>query len=283
MRNLAFILLFVSGATAQAATVYELQPPSWLIRDGERSPLVTGMQLQANDRVVGGENSRMELRFGDDVRLRLGNEGEAILVDDLEPSASGVVRGNITLIQGPARIRNDSNNHRIRVSVGDESLEIEGKGDVAFDNESNLFSACLLNGRANVMPSEKVAAPLKLGNIGRCYVRDGIKEPREVQLNSAQLKELRGLTGDVLERPTVRVGSDWAVRLISSRSEITAAQLTEFVTYAGYPVQLSIIGEGDETRFQPIIYDFMSERGATQMMEELKKSYGAGFAKVIRQ
>jgi hypothetical protein len=57
----------------------------------------------------------------------------------------------------------------------------------------------------------------------------------------------------------------------------------EFVTYAGYPVQLNIIGDGENLRFQPIIHDFMSERGASQMMEELKTSYGAGFAKVIRQ
>lgn len=283
MRIIATLYFIFCTTMAHAATVYELQPPSWLIRDGERSPLVTGMQLQAGDRVVAGEQSRIELRFGDDLRFRLGNEGEAVLVDDLEPSESGSVRGNLSLIHGPARIRSDANNHRIRVSVGNEALELEGRGDVAFDNESNIFSACLFNGRANITPSDKNPTPLKLGNVGRCYVRDGEKPPREVQLKSAQLKELRELTEDVVRRPTVRVGSEWAVRLIPSRSEITAAQLTEFVTYAGYPVQLTIVGDGENIRFQPIIHDFMSERGATQMMEELKQSYGAGFAKVIRQ
>jgi hypothetical protein len=283
MRILAILFFVFCCSVTQAATVYELQPPSWLIRGGERSPLVTGMQLQAGDRVIAGKESRVELRFGGDLSLRLGNEGEAVLVDELEPNSSGTVRGNINLVHGPARIRNDANSNRIRITVGDEALELDGRGDVVFDNESNIFSACLLNGRANITPSGKNPTPLKLAGVGRCYVRDGVKEPREVQLKSAQTKELRELTNDVVQRPTVRVGSAWAVRLISSRSEITAAQLTEFVTYAGYPVQLTITGDGENTRFQPIIHDFMSERGATQMMEELKKSYGAGFAKVIRQ
>jgi hypothetical protein len=283
MRILATLFCLFCCSVTQAATVYELQPPSWLIRGGERSPLVTGTQLQAGDRVIAGKESRVELRFDGDLSLRLGNEGEAVLVDGLEPNRSGAVRGNINLVRGPARIRNGANSNRIRITVGDEALELDGRGDVAFDNESNIFSACLLRGKANITPSGKNSTPLKLAGVGRCYVRDGVKEPREVQLKSAQTKELRELTNDVVQRPTVRVGSEWAVRLISSSSEITAAKLTKRVTYAGYPVQLTITGDSKNMRFQPIIYDFISERGATQMMEELKKSYGAGFAAVIRQ
>lgn len=277
-----FFLACVIGPL-HAASVYELQPPSWLIRDGDRSPLITGMQLQAGDRLIGGKESRIEVRFNDHARLRLGNEGEAVLVDDLEPNANGVIRGNITLIHGPARIRNEQPNHRIRITVGNQALELNGRGDVAFDNEAGIFSACLLDGRTNITPTDDNAEPTTLTDIGRCYVRDGEKKPREVHLKSAQTRELRGLTGDVLSRPTVRVGSDWAVRLISTRSEITAAQLIEFVTYAGYPVQLTLIGNGPNIRYQPMIHDLLSQRGASLMMEELKESYGATFAKVIKQ
>lgn len=268
---------------SHAATVYELQPPSWLIRGEQRSPLATGMELRAGDRVVAGENSRIELRFSDDVRLRLGSEGEAVLNDALSPNDLGVVRGSLTLIQGPARIRNDENRHRLRINVGEEALELEGRGDIAFDNDAGIFSACIISGRGNVFPAGEERAALKLSDVGRCYVRDSEKEPREVQLKSAQLKELRDLTGDILRRATLRIGSDWAVRLISSRSEITAAQLMEFVGYAGYPVELNMIGNGEDTRYQPIIHDFMSERGAATVVRELQENFGAKFAKIIQQ
>lgn len=244
---------------------------------------MTGTQLQAGDRDTAGKESRVELRFGGDLSLGLGNEGEAVLVDELEPNRSGVVRGNINLVHGPARICNGVNTNRIRITVGDEALELERRGHVAFDNESNIFSACILRGKANIAPSGKNSTPLKLAGVGRCYVRDGVQEPREVQLKSAQTKELREQTNDVVQRPTVRAGTEWAVRLISSRSEMIAAQLTKRVTYVCYPVQLALTGDSENMRFQPIIYDFISERGATQMMEELQKSYGAGLATVIRQ
>jgi hypothetical protein len=241
--------------------------------------LVTGTQLQAGDRDIAGKESRVELRFGGDLSLRLGNEGEAVLVDELEPNRSG----DINLVHGPARIRNGVNTNRIRITVGDEALELEGRGDVTFDNESNIFSACILRGKANITPSGKNSTPLKLAGVARCYVRDGVKEPREVQLKSAQTKDFRAQTNDVVQRPAVRAGTEWAVRLISSRPEMIAAQLTKRVTYACYPVQLALTGDSENMRFQPIIYDFISERGATQMMEELQKPYGAGLAAVIRQ
>ena len=97
---IASILLCVgrTAAAQVAASVEGVQMPAWLERNGQRTPLLPGMELKAGDQVSTGAGSRLVVKLAEGSLVKLGENGTLRFTEinrgrEVFKAALGVLQG----------------------------------------------------------------------------------------------------------------------------------------------------------------------------------------------
>ncbi|PWT71182.1 MAG: hypothetical protein C5B46_08620, partial [Proteobacteria bacterium] len=151
----ACVGIAVEDALAVAnAEVEGLQLPVWLIRDGERLPLIIGMQLRDRDEVLSGPASRVLLRMGDGSTVKLGENAHFKLDGMTQSRGAGLFRASLAVIEGAFRFtteavykfrgRREVDVHFSTVTAGIRGTDLWGKSTPDRD------VVCLIEGKITV-------------------------------------------------------------------------------------------------------------------------------------
>src|SRR6266850_4880725 len=161
LQRLLFSLMLVAfagglsiphSAHAQAAASVEgVQMPAWVERNGRRTPLLPGMELQAGDQIFTGAGSRALLRLSEGSIVKLGENGTLRLTE--MSRGQEIFKATLGVLQGAFRFTTEligaKRKREIDIRVASVTAGIRGTdlwGRSRKDNEI----VCLIEGAIEV-------------------------------------------------------------------------------------------------------------------------------------
>jgi hypothetical protein len=105
--HLALAASFFSTAlyAAPPAVVEAVQYPVWLERGGRTVPLTPGTALQSQDRLLTGENARVQIKMGEGSTVKLGEKAKFVIERAEDP---GIFKATLNVLTGAFRFTTDA-------------------------------------------------------------------------------------------------------------------------------------------------------------------------------
>jgi len=276
------VLLAVASvpAMAQSAAVIDgVQMPAWRERDGNRVPLVPGMELRAGDRILTGKEARVLVKLSEGSTVKLGENGTLQLAE-LQPSRE-LFRAALQVLEGAFRFTTDvtakARKREVSVRVQQVTIGIRGT-DVWSRARGEVQIVCLIEGAVQVgAPGEQ---PVTLDKPLQFYRREsgrtlpvGVVDPRQIAQWGLETEIENG-------RGALRRGGRYTVQLAAADKEAALLPVRDQLIKAGYPAEIAQRKEGDKMTFVVRIRQLPSREEAQALGNQLKGRFGVQDPKV---
>lgn len=278
---LALLLTVASAhAIAQPAAVIEgVQMPAWRERDGNRVPLVPGMELRAGDRILTGKDSRILVRLSEGSVVKLGENGTLHLAE-LRPSKE-LFRAALQVLEGAFRFTTDvaAKARKREVSVRVEQVTIGVRGtDFWGRSRAERQVVCLIEGAIQVgAPGEQ---PVTMNQPRQFYRRDKGKTEPVGFVEAKQLEQWAQETDIEAGKGALRSGGRFSVQLAAAEKEEPLRAVRNQLREAGYPAEIAQRKEGDKLTHIVRIRQLPSRAEAQALADQLKGKFGVREPKV---
>jgi len=278
---LAVVLAFSCvPALAQPAAVIEgVQMPAWRERDGNRVPLVPGMELRAGDRILTGKDSRILVRLSEGSVVKLGENGTLHLAE-LRLSKE-LFRAALQVLEGAFRFTTDvaAKARKREVSVRVEQVTIGVRGtDFWGRSRAERQVVCLIEGAIQVgAPGEQ---PVTMNQPRQFYRRDKGKTEPVGFVEAKQLEQWAQETDIEAGKGALRSGGRFSVQLAAAEKEEPLRAVRNQLREAGYPAEIAQRKEGDKLTYIVRIRQLPSRAEAQALAGQLKGKFGVQDPKV---
>ncbi len=236
---LAFLLGAASvQALAQTAAVIDaVQMPAWRERDGNRVPLVPGMELRAGDRILSGKEARVLVRLSEGSVVKLGENGNLRLT---EVSATReLFKGALQVLEGAFRFTTDiaakARKREVTVKVDQVTIGIRGT-DFWGRSRAERQVVCLIEGAIQVGADGE--APVTMDQPRQFYRREKGKTEPVGMVEARQLAEWALETDIGAGKGALRRGGKFSVALLKSSQQRDANAVRDQLRAAGYPAEV---------------------------------------------
>ena len=269
------LLLAISSAqaAAQPAAVIEgVQTPAWLERDGERTPLVPGMELRAGDRILSGAGARVLVRLTEGSVVKLGENGTLRLAE-LQPSRE-LFKAALHVLQGAFRFTTDivGKGRRREVNVRVEQVTIGIRGtDFWGRSRGERQIVCLLEGAIEVGAEGEQAVTMDQPR--QFYQRDKAKTLPVGFVDANQLAQWAQETEIEAGKGALARGGRFSAQLAAIDNEEAARALLERLRKAGYPAELARVKQADKEVYHVRIGHLPSREEAQALSDQLKARF----------
>jgi hypothetical protein len=269
------LLLAISSAqaAAQPAAVIEgVQTPAWLERDGERTPLVPGMELRAGDRILSGAGARVLVRLTQGSVVKLGENGTLRLAE-LQPSRE-LFKAALHVLQGAFRFTTDivGKGRRREVNVRVEQVTIGIRGtDFWGRSRGERQIVCLLEGAIEVGAEGEQAVTMDQPR--QFYQRDKAKTLPVGFVDANQLAQWAQETEIEAGKGALARGGRFSAQLAAIDNEEAARALLERLRKAGYPAELARVKQADKEVYHVRIGHLPSREEAQALSDQLKARF----------
>jgi hypothetical protein len=257
--------------------------PAWIERRGVRSPLAAGAELQANDKIVTGQDARALIKLAEGSSVKLG-AGAQLTIADVQTRRDNVFVAALRVLEGAFRFTTDAaakaRRRDVSVTVATVTAGIRGTdfwGKAASDRDI----VCLIEGRIELQRAGD--APLEMGDPLTFFVAPRGQPPLPVQpVNPDQLKQWAAETEVEAGRGVARRGGTWQVVLATSESQIDALRVYERVREAGYAAGIyPLLADGKRT-YDVRIPSLSSRAEAQAVADALAGKHGVATPRVVQ-
>jgi hypothetical protein len=274
------LLCFGSSAAAQvAASVEGVQMPAWIERNGQRTPLLPGMELKAGDQVYTGAGSRLVVRLAEGSLVKLGENGtlrfsEINRGQELFKAALGVLQGafRFTTELVASKRRREIDIRVAQVTAGIRGTDLWGRSRK--DNEI----VCLIEGEIEVGAEGEQA--VKMDQPRQFYRRTEGKTQPVGFVDAKQLEDWAKETEIEAGKGAARRGGRWSVWLASAQDQSGALRVYDELRAAGYPAEILPKKDADKLVYLLRIRQLPSRAEAQALAEQLRGKYGVTEPKV---
>ncbi len=284
------LLALLSALPAFAADnviVEGVQSPAWVERDGRRSPLAPGMQLDNRDRVVSGRNARVLLRMPEGSLVKLGEDARLGLdqIETRREAQKNVVTATLDVLQGAFRFTTQAatrfrGERRIDVRIATVTAGIRGTdlwGKAAFDRDI----VCLIEGDISVQ--KQGDAPFRMNEPLSFYIAPRNAAPLPVQpVPKEQLEAWATETEIPPGQGAVRRDGRWVVTLAEVAEQRDALLVYDGAREAGFPAQIRPVVADGKTTYRVRIVGLPGEADAQALAQRVRGLPGVGAPVVSR-
>jgi len=276
----SILLCLGSTAAAQvAASVEGVQMPAWVERNGQRTPLLPGMELKAGDQVHTGAGSRLVVKLAEGSLVKLGENGTLRFTEinrgqELFKAALGVLQGAFRFT---TELVATKRRREIDIRVGQVTTGIRGTdlwGRSRKDNEI----VCLIEGEVEVGAEGEQA--VKMDQPLQFYRRTEGKTQPVGFIDKKQLENWAKETEIEAGKGAARRGGRWSVWLASAQDQNGALRLYDELRAAGYPAEILPKKDADKLVYLLRIRQLPSRAEAQALAEQLRGRYGVTEPKV---
>jgi hypothetical protein len=228
--------------------VQSVQMPAWLLRDNGRQPLAVGMQLENNDQLITGQNSRVLLKSADGSSVKLG-ENATMTISNIAQLRDNqpLFTAFLTVAKGAFRfttstlaklVPRDITIHVSLATIGIRGTDVWGK-----DGEDKGV-VCLIEGKISVTGENKneftMDQPLSV------YEMPNSLPPKPVgMVDPVQLKKWALETEITKGKGAAIINGKWSVILLKASNQTEVLAAFDTWSNAGYAVRIvPIIKDG---------------------------------------
>lgn len=240
--GLLALLIFATDLAVAApdAVVEGIQMPAWVTRDGVRKPLGIGAELQNEDRVSTGTNSRLLLRLGDGSTVKLGENGELLLSNLVQRREENFLGATLKVLGGAFRFTTDvvtrvRSKREIDVRFAALTAGIRGT-DIWGKNLGDREVLVLIEGQITV--TREGDAPVEMKD-PLTYLQAPQAGPTSIEpVPMEQLALWAAETEIAAGEGAVRRNGRWKLYLGSYDNQDDALALYDELRDAGYPARI---------------------------------------------
>ena len=277
MKGLVLGLLLAAASAASlaqpAAVIEGVQMPAWLERDGQRVPLVPGMELRAGDRIATGDGSRALVKLSEGSLVKLGENG-TLRFAEIDPGKE-LFKAALQVLQGAFRFTTDvvGKGRKREVNVRAEQVTIGIRGtDFWGRSLPDRQIVCLIEGAIEVgAAGEK---PVVMDQPRQFYRRDKGKTQPIGLVEAKQLAQWAIETDIEAGKGALRRGGRFSVELASDETRNAVLPVHEQLRKAGYPAQIAQRKDGDRVLYTVRIRQLPSRDEAQALANQLKGKFG---------
>lgn len=269
---LALTFWLLASLAHAAIVVDQLQPPAWVERGAQRTPLQPGMPLMNDDVVATGAGARLLLRMSEGSTVKLGEQAR-LQLDSLESNKPGVFSAGINVLAGAFRyttaataklLNRDVNVKVAAITVGIRGTDIWGKSD----HEKDLV--CLLDGKIEVSAAGE--PPILLTEPLAFYIAPKNAKPLPVDKVPVEKLAVWGQETEIAAgRGVIAAAGRWQVMVSKATDQAAALKDYDTIRGLGYAAEIQP-GNG---RYTVRIRRFSSQADAQFAADQLRV---AGFA-----
>lgn len=244
-------LLGLTPVCARTLTVEGVVSPAWVERAGKREPLIVGLQLSGNDKIVTGERARVMLRMSEGSAIKLG-ENATLLLSALneKPKAdnSAVVSASLEVAKGAFRFTtgvfgNSRSERDVNVKFGTITAGVRGT-DLWGRSVNTDDLVCLLEGRITVRHEKQ---ELVMNEPLQFFVVPRNEKPKPVgKVPQKQIEEWALETEITDGQGATREGGKFRVELLRTADANAARALQARLKEAGYPAVIDPLPGGQQ-------------------------------------
>ncbi|BCM24305.1 FecR domain-containing protein [Methyloradius palustris] len=283
---LGWLLGIMQVNAGEIGVVDNVEAPAWLQRGNLTKPLVSGLQLQNNDRILTGSQARVSLKLAEGSTVKLGQNATFALQDvDAGIDKDNVYRGILNVVKGAFRfttsVLSKSSNHReINVKLGTITAGIRGT-DIwgIVDDQEDLVA--LLEGTIEVThtsgATEVIAEPLSV------YAANINQLPSPLShLTQPTVNALAKETDLIENAGATNPDGIWHVNLGAYNSRQAAERAGSMYREQGYDIQTREFTYNHHKRYQLHLDHFVSKAEARGATDLLTQKYGLEVARVTK-
>ena len=270
------VLLAIASAPAMAqpaAVIDGVQMPAWRERDGNRVPLVPGMELRAGDRILTGKDSRVLVKLSEGSVVKLGENGTLRLAE-LQPSKE-LFRAALQVLEGAFRFTTDlaakARKREVTVRVEQVTIGIRGT-DFWGRSRAERQIVCLLEGAIEVGAAGE--PPVTMDKPRQFYRRDKGKTEPLGFVEAKQLEQWALETDIQAGKGALRSGGRFSVQLAAADKEQPLRAVRDQLREAGYPAEIAQRKAGDKLTHIVRIRQLPSRDEAQALADQLKGKFG---------
>jgi len=263
-----------TGAAAPAA-MEQLQPPAWLVRDGDTRVLRPDERLQAGDTIRTGARARLRIGLAEGSDVKMGSNARAEIPRLAAPeSAGGVFELVADIARGAFRFTTgevgSDRKRDVEISVGQVTAGIRGT-DIWGKATPERDFIVLLEGEIEAQSGDTQA---RLDQPRTAFIQPRDDQPKpQARLPQAKIQRFAKQTEPVPERGILGPDGDWRVLLDSLQDQARARSARGRYREAGYPVDLATV-EVDGQRWHRLeLSGAISEQAATALARELEGEF----------
>ena len=276
---LAFLLGVASvQAFAQTAAVIDgVQMPAWRERDGNRVPLVPGMELRAGDRILSGKDARVLVRLSEGSVVKLGENGNLRLT---EVSATReLFKGALQVLEGAFRFTTDvaakARKREVTVKVDQVTIGIRGT-DFWGRSRAERQIVCLIEGAIQVGADGE--PPVTMDQPRQFYRREKGKTEPVGMVEAQQLAQWALETDIGAGKGALRRGGKFSVALLKSSQQREANGVRDQLRAAGYPAEVV----SDKQTYTVRIRHLPTREEAQVLADQLEGKFGVKEPAVVQ-
>ena len=255
MLRLLICVLALLGATqvySRTLTVEGVVSPAWVERAGKREPIIVGLQLSGNDRIITGERARVMLRMSEGSAIKLGENATLVLSTLSEkPKAdnSSVVSASLEVAKGAFRFTtgvfgNSRAERDVNVKFGVITAGVRGT-DLWGRSVNTGDLVCLLEGRITVRHEKQ---DLVMNEPLQFFVVPRNEKPKPVgKVPQKQIEEWALETEIIDGQGATREGGKLRIELLRTADANAARALQARLKDAGYPAVIDPLPGGQQT------------------------------------
>jgi hypothetical protein len=250
-----------------------VQMPAWRERDGNRVPLVPGMELRAGDRILSGKDARVLVRLSEGSLVKLGENGNLRLE---EVSATReLFKGALQVLEGAFRFTTDvaakARKREVTVKVDQVTIGIRGT-DFWGRSRAERQIVCLIEGAIQVGADGE--PPIALDQPRQFYQREQGKTQPLGRVEPQQLAEWAQETEIGAGKGALRRGGKFSVALLKSDQQRQANAVRDELRKAGYPAEVVTEKKENATTFTVRIRYLPTREEAQVLADTLEGKYG---------
>lgn len=225
---------------AESLRVDAVQAPAWIERQGQRTPLLPGMQLHNRDQLATGAQARVELRLGAGGTLKLG-ENTRLAINalgrrDAKTATAAFVVDRGTFRFTPAPVRSGTAAGRVNVRIASITAALR-QAEVWGSSDGERDLLCLLGG--SLSTAHELDTPRDFDAPLSVYRAPHGEAPLNVDYAGSDelagwLAQTELAEGSGVQRP----GGRWQVELATADDEPTALELYDRARAAGFAVRI---------------------------------------------
>jgi hypothetical protein len=251
-----------------------LQAPAWVQWQGVTMPVMVGMVLKTDDRIITGKSARLLLRLEDGSLVKLGENASFTIASwSPPPQKRDAFKGFLKVLQGAFRFTTTALSKRFRREIdvqvasavaGIRGTDIWGKASPTRD------IVLLIEGKVTVTRGED--KPVILDEPLTLYEAPKYKPALPVaKVDPEQLKKWAAETELTPGQGILRSNGRWVVSLASVRNLAAIADTLQTLNKDGYPAEVETVNLDGETWHRLVIKGVSSKREAASLIERMQK------------
>ncbi len=278
--------LFTSTLYAAPDVIVQgVKMPAWLQRDGRPFPLTAGMELQDNDQIFTGGNSRVLLQTADGSTIKLG-ENAAFAVSNLTSpqEKQGFFTALLNVAKGAFRFTTAlASKHKPRevtIKIADATIGVRGTDVWGKDGDDHRV-VVLIEGKISVVGADQNEFTMDQA-LSLYEMPKGVAAKPVVPVDPVQLSKWAQETEIAPGSGATSTDGKWKIILLSAPTESAILGAYDQWRNAGYAVRILPLNGINGREYQLRITQIASQTEADALAKSLTGKFGASSPKVTR-